>query len=143
MIEYVDRLLVHWAQEFSVRDRGVSLGYGRSWSGGALMEVSGDPDRPVTARAVASRPTAARSGVGKVAERVNQAVEQLPEHLQKAVRIHYLEWPAAKVEQKAKILGVSNRSFHNYMHRAHIIISLNLPDSYVTWRLKSPQACGY
>ncbi|MCB1699704.1 MAG: hypothetical protein KDI14_02540 [Halioglobus sp.] len=135
MIEYVDRLLAHWAQEFSVRDAGVSLGYGQGWSGAALAEVSGSSGGAVTARGVASRPTSARSGVGKVAERVNQAVERLPEHLQKGVRVHYLEHPAAKVFFKAQLLGCSSRTFHRVIHMAHEQISSDLPDSYVYWRL--------
>lgn len=136
MIEYVDRLLVHWAQEFSVRDGGISLGYSPGWSGGALAEVSGNPDRAVTARGVASRPTRARTGVGKVAERVNQSVEALPEHLRKAVYTNYFESSGLKVNLKAKKLGVSRRCFYNYIDRAHELISRDLPDTYVHWRLK-------
>lgn len=136
MIEYVDRLLVHWAQEFSVRDGGISLGYTPGWSGGALAEVGGNPDRAVTARGTASRPTRARAGVGKVAERVNQSIEQLPEHLKKAIYMNYFEASGLKVSAKAESLGVSLRTFHNYIHRAHHQISDDLPATYVHWRLK-------
>ena len=139
MISYVDRLLVHWAQEFSVKDQGVSLGMAFGWSPGIQAAVSADSELGVTARGVASRPTSARAGVSRVAERINTAVESLPTQLQEVVRLHYLECPGLSGAEKADILRCSLRSFHNYIHRAHEQISAALPDSYVQWSLKYAQ----
>lgn len=140
MIEYVDRLLAHWAQEFSVRDAGLSLGYQPGWCSPAITEVGVGSARVVTARGTASRPTMARAGVGRVAERVNQAVEKLPEHLKATIKMHYLERPELIASKKADNLKISLRTFHKYIHRAHEVISADLPDSYVHWRIRESVA---
>ncbi len=139
MIDYVDRLLVHWAQEFSVRDGGMALGYQAGWISGATTRVGGGTGGKLTARGTASKRTAARSGVGKVAERVNQAVERLPAHLEKAIRQRYVDGPGLSVSQNAVILGVTTRTFHRYIHSAHEALSNDLPTSFVHWQLKRPQ----
>lgn len=140
MIDYVDRLLVHWAQEFSVRDGGLALGYQSGWIQGVGVQVGGSTRARLTARATASKPTPARAGVGRIAERVNQAVERLPEHLEKAIRLKYLERPGLSGAQNARILGVPTSTFHRYIHRAHELLSDDMPTSFVHWSLKHSQA---
>lgn len=117
----------------------VGLGYRAGWGGGVLTE-GGQTTRQLTARGVASPPTPARGGIGKVAERVNRAVEALPGDLQRVVRLHYCEAPWASGAEKADVLGVSLRSFHRYVHRSHEAISGYLPESFVGWSPKYPQA---
>ncbi len=119
-----------------MRDSGISLGYAPGWFGGAMAGVGGVSTRAVTAHGVASRPTTARAGVGRVAERVNQSIELLPEHLREVIYTNYFDSSELKVNLKAKKLGVSASTFHRYMHKAHQQISSDLPDSYALWSLR-------
>jgi DNA-directed RNA polymerase specialized sigma24 family protein len=129
MIDYVDRLLKHWAQEMSVNRSGVYLGYGNGW-GGTFTEGDAASTGLLTARGTASRSGPARNDLGKVAERVNQAVERLPEALQEVVSVQYLECPSLTAREKSLKLGCGVATLYNNIHRAHELLSDDLPDSY-------------
>jgi hypothetical protein len=141
MIEYVDKLLRHWAQEMSVSRADVNLGYGRAWGGGMMELVGSGGSARLTARATATRSGPVVGGIGKVAERVDQAVERLPADLQEIVNLHYLEYPSASVVEKAQMLGCGKRTFYDNIHRAHKYISNDLPDTYVNFGRIYPH-CG-
>lgn len=136
MIVYVDRLLVHWAQELSVRGVSVNLGYRPGWSGAALIDAGRKTSRKLTARGSATLSSKSSATVGKVAERVNQSVERLPCHLQKIVRVHYLDGPWLSSAQKSDVIGISVRKYYRDLHAAHAEIGDELPDSYANWKLR-------
>lgn len=140
MIDYVDRLLRHWAQEMSVHRPGVNLGYGNGWSGAFTEGVKGST-RELTARGTATRSGPVRTDIGKVAERVNQAVERLPANLQEVVNVYYLEYSSATREQKAEVLSCSVKTLYSNIHKAHENISADLPDAYVNFGATYPH-CG-
>lgn len=139
MIDYVDRLLKHWAQEMSVHRPGVNLGYCPGWFG--VVTEGGRSARPLTARGVATRSGPVVTGLGKVAERVNQAVERLPEYLQETISVFYIEASVLTYLQKAERLGCSVKTLYKHIHRAHELLSDDLPDSYVNFSSRYPQ-CG-
>ncbi len=141
MIDYVDRVLRHWAQEMSVHRPGVNLGYGNAWRGGMFAEGVQVRNRRLTARGTASRTGPVLTDIGKVAERVNQAVERLPKALQEVVNVQYLEYSGYTKAQKADVLGCSEKTLYANIHRAHELLSADLPDAYAKFRTTYPH-CG-
>lgn len=137
MIEYVNQLLKHWALEHSVDRSSHDLGYRSTW----IKELSGQKSSGrVTARGTATRPTQARAGVGKVAERVDLAVSRLPEHLKLVVDLHYRD-SSMTSDEKARYLGCSVNTVYKHIHKSHELLSVDLPDSYARWRDTYPH-CG-
>jgi hypothetical protein len=143
MIEYVDKVLKHWAQEMSVSRAHVNLGYcrGRVWGSGMMELVSNSGSGRLTARGTATRSGPVVGRISKVAERVNQAIERLPEDLQEIINLHYLDYPSASVVEKAQMLGCSRKTFYENIHRGHRFLSDDLPDTYANFGDRYPH-CG-
>jgi hypothetical protein len=141
MIEYVDKVLKHWAQEMSVTHAAVKLGYGRAWGSGLMELVGSSGSGRLTARGTATRSGPVVGRLSKVAERVNQAIEGLPEDLQEIIILHYLDYPSASVVEKAQMLGCGRRTFYDNIHRAHRFLSDALPETYVNFGHTYPH-CG-
>ena len=145
MIDYVDKLLKHWAQEMSVTHTTAGLGVRSAWvdmgkNVGSCDLVRSKAHGRYTATGVATRPSRLRGGVGKVAERLDRAVEALPEHLKLVVEVQYRH-NFNTPREKALFLKCSVKIFYKHIHRAHELISVDLPDSYANWSLSYPP-CG-
>lgn len=139
MIDYVNNLLKHWAQEMSVHRPGGHLGYGGAWMGGAVDKPSSHVRiRPLTARGVASPRGAVNTKIGVIAEQVHQAVARLPEELQTVIHVQYLDSSAVTRELKAEALGCSTKTLYKHIHRAHELLSDDLPDSYARFGASYP-----
>lgn len=145
MIEYVDKLLKHWAQEMQADQvPGSDLGYPRSswpFEGRPRDDQDGRvwsrPERE-TAQGTQSRRAPRRGGVGKVAETVDAAVVQLEHDLMVVVVVHYRQ-PDKTAREKAEFIGISNKTFWKRIHKAHVALSAGLPDSYSHWTGIYPQ----
>lgn len=141
VIDYVDRLLKHWAQEMNTANSSVSLGYRSGWMSGAISEGGGVRVKALTARGTATRPGPRVHDIGRVAERVDLAVNALPEHLKRVVQVHYLERPGDTIVSKAMAVGCSRKTFYKNIHRAQNELKDDLPDSYVNFTVRYPH-CG-
>jgi DNA-directed RNA polymerase specialized sigma24 family protein len=135
MIDYIDRLLQHWAQELAAESTGRGFGAGSSWpfhgkpiDDEERAEFWVKHDR-LTAHGKQSRAGAPSSGLGQIAEAVDRAVQDLPGQQRRAIYMHY-RYPGRTVEEKASFLGCNRANFWRLINRAHIRISNYLPDSY-------------
>lgn len=135
MIDYIDRLLQHWAQELAVESTGRGFGGGSSWSfHGKPMD---DDERAhfwikhdrLTAHGKQSRKGAPGGGLGPIAERVHAAVQDLPSQQRRAVYMHY-RYPGRTADEKAQFLGCNKGNFWKLINKAHTRLSDCLPDSY-------------
>lgn len=135
----MNNVLKHWAQEMNFHRPGSNLGYGSSWVGGAVDKPSSHfRVRPLTARGVASPPGLVNTKIGVIAERVQQAVSRLPESLQTVIHVQYLDQSAVTYELKAEKLGCSAKTLYKHIHKAHELLSEDLPDSYATFGSSYP-----
>lgn len=139
MIDYVDTWLQHWAQEMRVPVAGEHLGFRSTWPSGAVPVGSESGRARLTARGSSSRSGPKRTGLGRFAERVNQAIDRLPGREQEILRGYYLTHDALTVEQKAHALGCSAKTMYKFINRAHAALSADLPDTYADTALFHPQ----